>query len=122
MRYFGDHYRKRDAEQLSNPDALYLIAEVQNQPIGYLAATTEPIPAHLALAGRECVIGVIYLEACARGQDIADKLVEACLSWSQEKGVKRVRAGVYAQNRASLKLFERFGLQSYHVTMLKAFD
>lgn len=117
MRYFGEHYRERDTEQLSNPDALYLIAEVQNQPVGYLSASITNMPEHLALSGQECVIETIYLETSARGKGVADKLVKACFSWLQQKGVKRVRAGVYAQNRASLKLFERFGLQPYHVTV-----
>ncbi len=122
MQFFGDHYRERDAQQLSNPDVLYLIAEVQNQPVGYLAAATQTLPAYLSLSGREGVIEVIYLEAFSRGKGIADKLAEACFGWFREKGVERVRAGVYAQNRASVKLFERFGLQPYHVTMMKAFD
>lgn len=122
LRYLGEHYRERDIEQLSSPDALYLIAEVQNQPIGYLTASTQALPAYLSLSGREGVIEVVYLEAFSRGKGVADKLVETCFSWLREKGAKRVRAGIYAQNRASLKLFERFGLQLHHATMLKAFD
>ena len=122
MQFFGDHYRERDAQQLSSPDALYLIAEVQNRPVGYLAASIIATPEYLALSGRECTVEVVYVEECARGRGVAAKLVEVCFSWLQEQGAKRVRAGIYAQNKASLKLFERFGLQPYHVTMLKTFD
>lgn len=122
IRYFGEHYRERDAQQLSNPDALYLIAEFETRPVGYLSAFIVDIPEHLALSGRECVVEVIYLEAFARGKGIADELLKTCFGWLQQKGVKRVGAGVYAQNRASLKLFERLGLQPYHVTVLKTFD
>lgn len=122
IRYFGDRYRERDIKQLSSPDALYLIAEAQNQPVGYVSASLTDMPEHLALSGRECVIEVVYIEKFARGEGVADKLVEACFSWLQEKGVRRVRAGIYAQNRASLRPFEKFGFQPYHVTVSRTLD
>lgn len=122
IRYLGEHYREKDIEQLSSSDALYFIAEVQNQPVGYIAASITDMPEHLALSGRECVIEVVYVEKLARGKGVADKLIEACFSWLQEKGIKRVRAGVYAQNRSSLRLFERSGLQPYHITVSRTLD
>ncbi len=122
MLYAGEHFRKKDGQQLANPKALYLIAEVEHRPVGYLAAFIELLPNYLALSGLEGVIEVVYIEEPVRGTGVADQLVEACLSWLQEAGAKRVRAGVYAQNRASLNLFQRFGLHPHHIMVLKALD
>ncbi len=122
LRYLGEHYREQDMERLSSPDALYLIAEVQTQPIGYLKASVVDVPGHLASSGRKCTIEVVYVEAFARGKGIAGELLETCFAWTREKSVKRVEAGIYAGNEASLKLFKRFDLQPHHVTVLKTFD
>ncbi len=89
------------------------------RPVGYLAAFVEPLPTYLALSGLEGVIEAVYVEESVRGTGVANQLIEACLSWLQKAGAKRVRAGVYAQNRASLKLFQKFGLHPHHITVLK---
>ena len=118
----GEHFRERDAQQLASSNAIYLIAEVQNRPVGYLAAFVEPLPTYLTLSGSEGVIEVVYVEASVRGTGVAGQLVEVCLSRLQKADVKRVRAGIYAQNKASLKLFGKFGLHPYHVTVLMEFS
>ena len=121
LRYLGEHYRERDMEGLSSPDALYLIAEVQTQPVGYLKASVADMPGHLASC-RKCTVEVVYVEAFVRGKGVAGELLKTCLAWTREKSVKRVEAGVYAGNEASLKLLKRFDLQPHHVTVLKTFD
>lgn len=122
LRYTGEAFWERDIEGLSSPDAHYLIAELGGRPVGYLAATLEAMPEYLAPSGRECVIEVLYVEEVARGQGVGAALLEACLGWANEQGATRVRAGVYAQNRASLGLFGRFGLHAHHVTVLKTLE
>ena len=119
MLHSGEYFRERDGQQLADPNALYLVAEVEYRPAGYLAAFVEPLPTYLSLSGVEGVIEVIYVEESARGTGVAKQLVEACLSWLQEAGAKRARAGVYAQNRASLDFFQGFGLYPHHITVLK---
>lgn len=122
LRYLGEYYRARDMQQLSSPDAFYLIAEVQNRPAGYLAASIAATSEHQALSGRECTVEVVYVEKCARGESVAGELLKMCFAWAREKSAKRAKAGIYVGNEASLKLFERFGLHSHHVTVSKTFD
>lgn len=117
--YDVEAFRERDIRALSSPDALYLIAELDGRPIGYTVALLEALPDYLALSGRDCVIEVLYVEEAARGRGVGTALLETCLAWAKKQRVKRVRAGIYAQNRASLGLFERLGLHAHHVTVLK---
>ncbi len=122
MRYVGEAFRERDVERLRSPAAHYHIAELGGRPVGYITAVLEPMPEYLELSGRECVIEVLYVEEVARGRGVGVALLEACLGWAERQGAKRVRAGVYAQNKASLGLFERFGLHAHHVTVLKTLE
>lgn len=119
MRYGGEAFRERDMAALSSPDTHYLIAEIEGRAVGYIAAMLGAMPEYLALPGRECVIEVVYVEEDARGRGVGTTLLDACLGWAEKQGAKRIRAGVYARNRASLKLFERVGLHAHHVTVLK---
>lgn len=122
MRYSGEAFRERDMEALSSPDAHYLIAEIEGRAVGYIAAMLGEMPEYLAMPGRECVIEVVFVEEDARGRGVGTALLEACLGWAKKQGAKRVRAGVYARNRASLELFERVGLHAHHVTVLTTLE
>lgn len=122
MRYSGETFRERDILGLSSPDAHYLIAEINGQPVGYIAAMLGTMSEYLALPGRECVTEVLYVEEAARGRGVGTALLEACLGWANEQGAKRVRAGIYTRNRASLGLFRRIGLHAHHVTVIKTLE
>lgn len=57
----------------------------------------------------------VYVQAPWRGAGIADALVQACLAWAREHGVRVVKLGVVTTNAAAIKLYRRCGFSVYGV-------
>lgn len=55
----------------------------------------------------------IYVKDGHRGSGIGAHLLEETLRRAPELGIKTLTAGVFAHNRPSLKLFERFGFEQW---------
>ena len=102
-------------KQFQNPQALFLVIEDQSQIVGYLYAHCDAVE-YLATAQPECEIEVIYLEPTYRGHHLSEKLIQNCLTWAKTQNVFRVKAGIFAQNKASQKAFAKQGFQPQHVT------
>jgi RimJ/RimL family protein N-acetyltransferase len=122
MLYSKDFYRQQNLKELRNEHALILIGELGEKPVGYLYAHIDPAPDYLTGNDLECEIEVIYLEPEARGQGLARELIEQCLLWVQEKNVRRVKTGIYAQNTASLNAFRKSSFHDHHITLIREFE
>jgi RimJ/RimL family protein N-acetyltransferase len=57
----------------------------------------------------------VYVQATWRGTGVADALVQACLAWAREHGVRVVKLGVVTTNAAAIKLYLRCGFSVYGV-------
>ena len=112
-----DFYKK----QLNNTDALFLIAEIDHLPVGYLYAHIDKID-YLDTNKNQCEIEVIFLDEPARGTGISQDLIKECLQWIKTKSCFRVITGIYSQNLASQKLFSKIGFKPYHSTYTMDLD
>lgn len=110
-----DFYRK----QLNNPEALFLVASIDNNLVGYLYAHVDKVD-YLSTNKYECEIEVIYLDEKARGTGISQELIQKCFDWIKTKDCFRVKAGIYSQNIASQNLFAKMGFEPYHSTYTKS--
>lgn len=110
-----DFYTK----QLNNPDALFLVASIDNTLVGYLYAHVDKVD-YLNTNKYECEIEVIYLDEKARGTGISQELIQKCFDWIKTKDCFRVKAGIYSKNIASQNLFAKMGFESYHSTYTKS--
>ena len=122
MLYPLKEYRQNLPQYLRNEKCLLLIAELDGKPAGYLDAHIDPSPDYLSGDDLECEIGLVYLEPWARGQGLAQRLIEQCKVWAQSKNVRRMKAGIFAQNHASLRTFRRCGFEDYHITLVRKLD
>lgn len=118
--YNPDQFKDRDVQALQDPNALMLVVEDRSRPVGYLYAHLQPLPTYLTLQGKMCVLEVVYLEEGARGKGLADALILACVEWAKGKGAKRIVAGVYAENAASLRIFSRLEFEPHHITVMRS--
>ncbi|MFH1971301.1 MAG: GNAT family N-acetyltransferase [Patescibacteria group bacterium] len=108
-----NHYIK----ELESDNSLFLIAEQERKPIGYLYAFVKDKPYYLSNSGKYCELEVIYIEEKARGKGIAKLLVDKCLDWTKEKHAQYINAGIYAGNITSQKTLLKQGFYNYHRTL-----
>lgn len=116
LSYSEEAAKDRYTQELSNNNALFLIADIDSQPIGYLYAHADKI-GYFSTDKLECEIKVVYLKENARGKGISKQLINACIEWAKTKDVFRIKAGIYQQNEASLTSFQEYGFRPYHSTL-----
>jgi len=114
--------RQHYSDALHDPQALFLIAELAAQPVGYLYAYLADAPPYFATQAKHCIIEVVYIDPQARGYGIAQELIARCSEWARAAGASRLIAGIYAANESSVKVFAKQGFAPYHVTMVHALD
>lgn len=66
------------------------------------------------------VLSWIYVAEAARGQGVANILMEAADHWMHEKGVEGREVFVTEANHTAIRLYERFGYQVTDSRMLGA--
>lgn len=110
---FVQHYK----EELENPRALLLVAQDQDKVIAYLYAHAQRVE-YFDTDKLECEIEVIYVEPEYRGKGLAEKFIDSCLAWAEDKNVFRFKTGIYAQNASSQAAFTKYGFMPYHTTFV----
>ena len=116
LKYSDFESQKRYIQEIDNMNSLFLIAEDDGAPVGYLYAHLDKID-YLSTKRLSCKIEVVFLEKAARGQGIARSLVGQCVEWAKLKNAFQVIAGVYADNDKSVNLFESMHFEKKHITL-----
>jgi RimJ/RimL family protein N-acetyltransferase len=57
----------------------------------------------------------VYARPDWRGTGVADALIEACVAYARELGLRLVRLGVVTTNASAIRLYQRCGFQVYGV-------
>ncbi len=106
-----DTHRAWFARRLTDPDALLLVFETDDQqPVGQVRFARE--------ADAEIVIG-LSVDARFRGQGLAARLIDmACLACAQHWGPGTVLAYIRPENQASLRSFARAGFGNPHQSQM----
>lgn len=98
------------AKELSDPRALFLIAESEGAPIGYaklLAGEPEP-----CVAGpRPIELVRLYVQADWHGKGVGAELMRACLEQAQTMGFETIWLGVWPQNRRADAFYRKWGFR-----------
>lgn len=113
--YSAKEAKDRYLNQIDNPLFCFLIAEINGKPVGYLYAHLDQIP-YLATKRKECEIEVIYLNEDSRGRGAAGELINACMLWAKNNRAFGIKAGIFADNIASIKAFQKTGFYLKHST------
>lgn len=84
-----------------------IIAEVDGRTVGF--AVLSP------LSGRCIYDGVrevtIYISELARGQGVGSALLRELVAETEASGIWTLEAGIFPENRASIRIFERCGFR-----------
>lgn len=103
---------------IKNPKRILLVAESDNQIIGYFLGSVEPAPVYSS----EKIIGLVA-DACVskeyRRQGALKKLLEEALKWFSKKSVNYIELSVDIRNEAAVLAWRNLGFQDYKLRMRK---
>lgn len=108
-------------EQLQEADAVVLVAEQDEQVIGYVWAGIEPL-SWKELRDECGFVHDLLVEPGARGQGAGARLLEAAIAWLRARGMPRVMLWTAAQNTTAQRLFDRAGFRRTMIEMTRELD
>ena len=104
--------------QLSVPDNVVLVAAAGDAVVGYVFAGLEPA-SWKELRAPAGFIHDIMVEASARGQGVAKRLVAAASAWLEARGAPRVMLWTAERNTTARRLFEGLGFRATMIEMTR---
>jgi GNAT superfamily N-acetyltransferase len=106
-------------EEFNDPDATFLLAEIENQLAGYAKLLADQAPP--CVTGEASVeIVRFYIDRPWQGSGLASALMEACLDEAKQGGFNTVYLGVWEKNERAKAFyrkwdFERVGQHVFHM-------
>jgi ribosomal protein S18 acetylase RimI-like enzyme len=111
-----DGYGRFLVSQLTNPDSLVLVAERENEILGYVFAGLEPT-SWRDLRGSCGFIHDVYVHESARRQGTGRALVRAAIGWAQSRGMAQVVLWSKSGNDGAQRLFAKLGFRETMIEM-----
>ncbi len=106
------------AEQIGKDNVALLIAERENEVLGYVYASIEPL-SWTELRHEAGFIHDVAVVQNRRGAGVAQVLIDAALSWFRSRQVKRVMLWTAEKNPGAQQLFTRLGFRRTMVEMTR---
>ncbi len=111
-----DHYSK---ELVNNSARIIAAVDSDDVPVGYQYSYISVLD-YLSTDNRECVLEALYVKPEYRGKSIAKELEKNAEQWAiSEMKVNRIKAGIYAGNRASEHVHLKDGFVPYYIEYVK---
>jgi GNAT superfamily N-acetyltransferase len=102
--------------QLANPNFLVLVAERENEILGYVFAGIEPT-SWRDLRGPCGFIHDVYVHESARRQGIGLGLLRAAIAWAHSRGMTQVVLWSKSGNDGAQRLFAKLGFRDTMIEM-----
>ena len=96
------------SEDLADPHANFLIAEVEGAPAGYAMLYDGETPECVSLRPAVEIVRM-YVERQFHGSGVARTLMEACLEEAKGRGCRTVYLGVWEHNPRAQAFYRKFG-------------
>jgi ribosomal protein S18 acetylase RimI-like enzyme len=98
-------WRDRLASSCNDPNRLVLVVERDDEPIGSALGVIDGFDRTLAH------LYALWVDPSARREGAASALIEAIVTWANERGAKTIELSVTVGNDAASKLYERHGFR-----------
>jgi GNAT superfamily N-acetyltransferase len=98
------------AAELASPSSLFLIAEIDDQPVGY-ARLLKGTPPPEIVGSRPIEIVRFYTRTPWIGRRVGGGLMEACLREARTRGCNTLWLGVWEKNGRAIAFYEKWGFQ-----------
>lgn len=92
-----------------------LVAEMDGRIVGYLVGYVRG-PSSLRPI-RSAALESMYVFSEVRSQGVGQQLVEAFLTWCEERGAERVSVTAYASNDGAIRFYERLGFRPKELSL-----
>jgi len=105
--------------ELSRPDIIFLIAELEDEPVGY--AKLKMNSDNESVKGTKVVeIERIYASQAYIGKGVGKELMKACINEARQRGCDSVWLGVWEKNPRAVDFYTKWGFKevSTHIFML----
>ena len=123
--YVGHAYgAEQQRAELSSPDAVFLIAEVDGTPAGYTYLREAPPPAHITdpapgQPGLAIEIARFYVDSPWHGQGIAQAMMDAAIAEAARRGATTLWLGVWERNPRAIRFYAKRGFHDIGVQPFK---
>jgi ribosomal protein S18 acetylase RimI-like enzyme len=111
-----DGYGRFLVSQLGNPDSLVLVAERENEILGYVFAGIEPT-SWRDLRGPCGFIHDVYVHESARRQGTGQSLLRAAIAWAHSRGRSQVVLWSKSGNDGAQRMFAKLGFRETMIEM-----
>jgi ribosomal protein S18 acetylase RimI-like enzyme len=114
MRMFLDQQftREKQIAEVGAPGRTFLLAFLEEEPVGYASLRETEPPAALAET-RAIEIVQIYSEQKTIGKGVGSALMQACLDTAREKGREWVWLGVWEHNLRAIEFYKKWGFERF---------
>ena len=105
--------------ELSRPDIIFLIAELEDEPAGY--AELKMNSDDKSIKGKKAMeIERIYASQEYIGKGVGKELMKACIYEARKRGCDSVWLGVWEKNQRAIDFYKRWGFKEVgtHIFML----
>lgn len=105
-------------ENISNPKNVYLIAENENEGLGFISFHTQNLLHHCGLVGE---IQEFFIDKNHRGKGVGRKLVAEILKYAEENNLKSIEVTTNKRRVENVAIYENLGFTLSHnkFTILK---
>jgi putative acetyltransferase len=112
----SDEGKKYFTELVRSNQAICLIAEVDEKPVGYIAAA----PKEVAYRNSSYIeIENMGVSPLFRSLGTGSRLMEECLAEAKKRGFQKVYVNSYSQNESAIEFYKRNGFAVIDVSLEK---
>jgi len=98
-------------ENISNPNNVYLIAENENESLGFISFHTQNLLHHCGLVGE---IQEFFIDKNHRGKGVGRKLVDEILKYAKENNLKSIEVTTNKKRLENVAIYENLGFTLSH--------
>ena len=106
-----EYWQERMRQGSGGPQGITYVAEAGDKLVGMMALVRN----ELAKTQHWAHIFGVYVRPNWRGAGIADALIEACVDYARELGLRMVKLGVVTTNTSAIRLYQRRSFKVYGV-------
>lgn len=106
-----DVFEKIFNENISNPDHIYLLAEADNESVGFISFHTQKLLHHCGLVGE---IQEFYIDQNYRNQGIGRLLIEKIMNYAALHKLKSIEVTSHKNRTENIVIYENLGFCLSH--------
>ncbi len=98
-------------ENISNPNYLYLIAESENESLGFITFHIQNLLHHCGLVGE---IQEFFIDKNHRGKGVGRKLIDGIVRYSEQNNLKSIEVTTNKKRVENVAIYENLGFTLSH--------